>query len=162
MESFVCGECGKKFIKTKSLNYHKVWHKDASRIENLRKKMLESNPAKLHNIREKITKSLIMRHQSSWNKGKKWSRALPHDVIVEKSVQDFIYEGYRVLTTHGYVPDAILVDFKNKTISALEINPGSVINKEERAKKKGYDILFVRDFKNARNMERKISSQKTE
>jgi len=137
METFMCEECAKQLEKQK-------------------KRMLENNPAKSSIIRAKISQKLLAKNQSSWNKGKKWNRSLHHDALVEKVAKDFAYEGYRVITTHKYIPDAILVDIEHKTVSAIEVNPQSVIDKEEKEKKKKYDVLLVGDFRHARNMERKI------
>jgi len=63
---------------------------------------------------------------------------------MEKIAKDFTQERFKILTTHRYVPDAIVIDFKNKLVKTFELNPRSVIDIEERAKNKGYDDIIVK------------------
>jgi len=139
------------------------WHhseevKDKIRIH----KIGDQNPAKRLDVRKKISDSLKAMKRTSWNKGKKWNRSLIHDGLLEDVAKGFRERNYTVITTNKYVPDAIIINFDNQTVDALEVNPQSVISKEERAREKGYNSLIVRDFKHDRHMERKISSHKVD
>lgn len=135
--------------------HHREEVKDRIRIH----KIGDQNPAKRSDVRQKISDSLKAKKSTSWNKGKKWNRSLIHDGLLEEVAKGFREKNYTLITTNKYVPDAIIINFDNKTVDALEVNPQSVISKEERAKEKGFNTLIVRDFKHDRHMERKISSQ---
>jgi uncharacterized C2H2 Zn-finger protein len=119
-------------------------------------KLGNENPAKRLDVRKRISEAL--KGSIPWNKGIKWNRTDFHDSIIEKIAQNLGYKGYKVLTTYGYVPDAIIIDFERKRVEAFELNPRSIIELEGRAKKKGYDNIITRKIKNDRqpNMDRKI------
>ena len=171
-----CPKCGKQFHTRRSLIDHKRIHyrHTKSAIEKIRiarigkkhtdetkqkirlHKIGNENPAKRFDVRKNISEAL--KGNIPWNKGIKWNRSEIHDSLMNIIAQNFEYEGYKVLTTHGYVPDAIIIDFKHKKVEALELNPGSIIRVEEKAKKKGYNNIIVRVIRNGRyaNMDRKV------
>jgi len=108
------------------------------------------NPAKKLEVRKKISKAL--KGIKPWNKGIKWNRSKFHDSEMEKIAKDFRTKGLKVLTTNGYVPDAIIIDYENQTAKAFELNPRSVIDAEKRSKIKGYDNVLTEVRHNGRNI----------
>jgi len=136
--NLVSGEKNPKFGKENKWGHHSENAK--KRISNSR--IGNANPAKRLDVRNKISEAL--KGHKTWNKGIAWNRPKFHDSEMEKIAKDFTQEGFKILTTHRYVPDAIVIDFKNKLVKAFELNPHSVIDIEERAKNKGYDDIIVK------------------
>ena len=131
----ISGENNYLFGKENKWGHHSEYAKRRIAISRLG----NENPAKRPEIRNKISQALKSRNGTSWNKGIKWNRSKFHDSKMERMSKSLERIGYKVITTHGYVPDAILIDFNNRKVKAFELNPSSIIRVEERSKKKGYD-----------------------
>ena len=153
-----CLRCGSHFRNRYVYAGHaKIHYKDA--IESIRKSKLgDLNPVKRLDVRRKISKSL--KGNKAWNKNIKWTKDKRHNKIVDKYTENLKASGLKVLTTHYYVPDAIIIDFDKRIVKAFELNPGSIISKGLRAKDKGYDFMIVKVDRNGKyarkNMEREI------
>lgn len=142
----MCKRCGR---------YFRNWHVYAGHSKVHNKKALERmsisklgnlNPAKRMDVRLKISnagKGVI-----PWNKNIKWTKDKRHNKIVDKTAKILTKKGLRVITTNYYVPDAIIIDFNKRIVKAFELNPGSIISKELRAKEKGYDYLIIKIRRN--------------
>ena len=160
-----CLVCYKIFRNRYGYIGHKKAH-DKEFLEKTRKRMMENNPMDNPKYRKKVSESQKKAYAAGkfkvWNKGIKWTKDKWHDKIVEKTEKDLKKVGFYVLTTHGYIPDAIIIDFKNRKVKAFELNPGSIISKGVRAKEKGYDELIVKVRRNGKysrkNMDRAIST----
>ncbi|HLC58514.1 MAG TPA: hypothetical protein VJI68_01505 [Candidatus Nanoarchaeia archaeon] len=141
-----CKKCGKYFRNRYVYAGHSKIH-DKRALEKIANSRLGNlNPAKRLEVRKKISLAGIGR--IPWNKNKKWTKDKRHNKIVEKTANKIKNDNITVITTHNYVPDAIIIDFKKRIIKAFELNPGSVISKGLRAKEKGYDFLIVKIRRN--------------
>ena len=141
-----CKICGKSFRNHHVYGGHVKVHNRKS-IENIRKSKLgNQNPDKRLDVRIKISNAL--KGKKPWNKNKKWTKDKRHNQILKRSVEKIKDKDTRIFTTHGYVPDAIIVNFKKQTVKSFELNPQSIISKELRAKNKGYDALIIKVRRN--------------
>lgn len=144
--NLILGERNPMFGKKNKWGHHNEDSKKRISISRIG----DRNPAKRLDVRKKISKAL--KGIKPWNKGIKWNRTKFHDSEMEKIAKDFKEKGFKVLTTHGYVPDAIIIDFKNNIVKAFELNPRSVLYIEKRAKIKGYDNVLTEVRKNGHNV----------